>query len=358
MHSVNDPRMTAVLRLDQKLQNIRAGRYSRSDFIIADAKDSDMGSGVGGTGFLRNPDGTQGRRRTRQEFLDAIEAIVRQDVVDIMLVSVSNLDELHERGAFNGSAVKPAIRANETTDCWGGMRHQRYTQAPSLPFRTAELSRVRYGSAFPQPGAPVKGTDLGLYSVTFNNDLAADIESLEAFAEFRREAAANEFKYFYEVFNPNVPLDLDRDALGEYMNDCILRSLAGVSKADRPEFLKIVYNGPKALEELASFDSTLVVGVLGGGAGTARDTFELVAQAEKYGARVALFGRKINLAEDPLAMVSMMRQVADGALTPDEAVRAYHGELQKGGLQAARSLEDDRTVTEANLKPAATLRAA
>ncbi|WP_182084964.1 hypothetical protein [Aureimonas sp. ME7] len=347
-----------MLRLDQKLQKIRDGRYAPGDFIIADAKDSDMGSGVTGTGFLRNADGTQGRRRTRQEFLQAIEEIVRQDVVDIMLVSVSNLDELHARGAFDGSAVKPAIRANETTDCWGGVRHETYVCRPSHPFRTAHLPQVRYGSEVPQPGAPVKGTDLGLYSVTFNNDFDADIRSLEAFADFRRDAAANEFKYFYEVFNPNVPLDLDRDALGEYMNDCILRSLAGVSKANRPEFLKIVYNGPKALEELASFDSTLVVGVLGGGAGTARDTFELVAQAEKYGARVALFGRKINLAESPLAMIATMRHVADGALAPEEAVRAYHGELQKAGLVPARSLEDDRTITEANLKPASSLRAA
>ena len=40
-----------MLRLDQKLQNIRAGRYKRSDFIIADAKDSDAGAGVTCSGF-------------------------------------------------------------------------------------------------------------------------------------------------------------------------------------------------------------------------------------------------------------------------------------------------------------------
>lgn len=71
--------------------------------------------------------------------------------------------------------------------------------------------------------------------------------------------------------------------------------------------------------------SSLVVGVLGGGAGTARDTFELIHQAEKYGARVALFGRKINLAEDPLAMVKHMRAVADGDIGPEDAVNAYYG---------------------------------
>ena len=71
--------------------------------------------------------------------------------------------------------------------------------------------------------------------------------------------------------------------------------------------------------------------MLGGGAGTTRDCFELLHQAEKYGARVALFGRKINLAESPLDMVRLMRAVADGALAPLEAVKAYHAALHKQG---------------------------
>ena len=98
-----------------------------------------------------------------------------------------------------------------------------------------------------------------------------------------------------------------------FVNDAIVRCLAGLTEAERPRFLKIVYNGPRALEELASFDPSLVVGVLGGGAGTTRDCFELIHQAEKYGARVALFGRKIYLAESPLDIVRLMRAVADGA---------------------------------------------
>jgi hypothetical protein len=347
-----------MLRLDKKLQNIRAGRYTRSDFIIADAKDGDMGSGVTCTAFDRGADGTKLRPRTRAEFLDQIEEIIRQDVVDVMLVSASNLELLQERGAFVGSQVKPAIRANDTTDCWGGVRHGTYPKFPSRPFRTANLSRVMYGTSQPAPGAPITGTDLGLYSVTFLNDLEADVRTLEEFAIFREEAAANGFKYFYEVFNPNVETGLSREQIGEFINDCILRSLAGVTKANRPEFLKIVYNGPKALEELASFDPDLVVGVLGGGAGTTRDTFELLHQAERYGGRVALFGRKINLAESPLSLLVLMRQVADGTVAPEEAVRAYHDDLQKMGLRPTRSLDDDRIITEAVLKPAAALKAA
>ena len=157
---------------------------------------------------------------------------------------------------------------------------------------------MRHGSPTPQIGGRVALTDLGLYSITFNNVTDADVASLEAFAEFRADAAANDFKYFLEVFNPERGRRASSDEdMPAFVNDSIVRCLAGLTKAERPQFLKIAYNGPRALAELAEYDPSLVVGVLGGGAGTTRDCFELIHQAEKYGARVALFGRKINLAE-------------------------------------------------------------
>src|SRR3712207_6236662 len=140
-----------MLRLDKKLESIRSGRYKPTDFIIADAKDGDMGSGLAATGFVRSKDGSSKRPRSRAEFLDEIKRIVDQDIVDVMLVSVSNLERLDEMGVFKGSQVKPAIRGNDTTDCWAGVRHGAYHKQPSYPFRTADLSRV-------------KGTDLALYS--------------------------------------------------------------------------------------------------------------------------------------------------------------------------------------------------
>jgi hypothetical protein len=337
-----------MTRAEAKLARIRAGQYTRSDFIIADAKDSDMGPSMTWTGPLRTKDGSWTRYRTRAEWLDQIQAVVEQDVVDIMLTSASNLELLHEREVFANSAVKPAIRANDTTDIWV-MRGATYAKKASKPFRTASLSRATSGTPLPSPHTKLAGTDLGLYSITFNNDLDADRESLEAFADFRTDCAANEFKYFLEVFNPNVDTGIDPEILPHYINDCILRCLAGVTKADRPQFLKIAYNGPKALEELASFDPGVIVGVLGGGAGTTRDCYELLAQAERYGARVALFGRKINLAESPLDMIINMRAVVAGHLTPSEAVKAYHGALQKSDIRPYRGLEDDNNITEAPL---------
>src|SRR5437762_2923292 len=339
--------------LDEKLARIRAGKYKRSDFILADAKDGDMGAGVLGAAPKRAPDGTRLRGKTKLEYLDDIEAVVKQGIVDVMLVSASNLELLHERGVFKKSRVKPVIRANDTTDCWGLIRHGTYHKQASRPFRTASLPRVMYNASAPMKTAKkIYGTDLGLYSITMMNDLDADHRTLEAFRAFREDAAANGFKYFLEVFNPNVAHSMEREHLGEFINDCILRCLAGVMKADRPQFLKIVYNGPKALEELATYDPSLVIGILGGGTGTTRDTFELLQQGERYGARVALFGRKINQAEAPLTLLTFMRQITDGTISPDEAVRAYHGELQKLGLKPLRSLEEDRVVTEEPLKKA------
>ena len=107
-----------MFRLDQKLSRIRAGKYKRSDFIIADAKDGDMGPSIPGCGPKRNKDGSSTRFVTRPEFLENIGAIVKQDIVDIMLLSASNLEALADKGVFKKSAVKPAIRANDTTDIW------------------------------------------------------------------------------------------------------------------------------------------------------------------------------------------------------------------------------------------------
>ena len=95
------------------------------------------------------------------------------------------------------------------------------------------------------------------------------------------------------------------------------------------------------MEELVAYDPHLVVGILGGGAGTTYDAFKLIAEAQKYGARVALFGRKINNAESQLAFVEFLRLIVDGEITPEEAVRAYHGVLERLGIKPQRSLEDD-----------------
>src|SRR5260221_5329479 len=95
------------------------------------------------------------------------------------------------------------------------------------------------------------------------------------------------------------------------------------------------------MEELVHYDPHLVVGILGGSAGTTYDAFNLLSEAKKYGARVALFGRKINNAENQLAFVHFLRLIADDQISAEEAVRAYHGVLQKLGVAPQRSFQDD-----------------
>ena len=100
------------------------------------------------------------------------------------------------------------------------------------------------------------------------------------------------------------------------------------------------------MEELVAYDPHLVVGILGGGAGTTYDAFKLIAEAQKYGARAALFGRKINNAECQLAFVEFLRRIVDGEVTPEEAVRAYHGVLEQLKIKPLRSLARRPAVAE------------
>ena len=95
-----------------------------------------------------------------------------------------------------------------------------------------------------------------------------------------------------------------------------------------------------------SYDPQLIVGILGGSSGTTLDAFQLIHDAKKYGARVALFGRKIKLSEHPLAFIELLRRIVDGEVGPVEAVKVYHGVLQKLGIPPIRTLQQDLQVTK------------
>src|SRR5437867_6189854 len=350
--------------LDAKLAEIKANPCSRA-FILADAKDADMAFGVrapGPRGYLAQrgarPAGFSPEVWTRDEsgyrnlpeFLDIICEVTHQGLIDIMLMSAYVNEQLTiKEGLFKNSHVTPAARANDTTDVWA-VRHGCYTREPSQPFRSASIDQIQCGQIeCERDGGDFPGANLGLYSITFVNDLEQDREALLWYKEFREEAERKIFRHFLEIFDPNVNSGIAPEKLGEFINDNILRTLAGVPEAGRPTFLKIVYHGPKAMEEIAQYDPNLVVGILGGSAGTTYDAFKLIHDAQKYGARVALFGRKINHAEHQLAFIEMLRLITDGKVNPEEAVRAYHGVLQAKGIQPHRSLEDDLELTDQSM---------
>ena len=188
---------------------------------------------------------------------------------------------------------------------------------------------------------------MNILSTDLISDCPASI--CAAFREFRRNAAERGFRYFLEVFGPNIDCGIAQDKIPEFVNDNIVRSLAGVARAHWPEFLKIPYFGPRYLEELVAYDRSLIVGILGGSSGTTHDAFKLLAEAQKYGARVALYGRKIKDAEHPLTFISMLRAIVAGNLTPADGVRAYHGELEKLNIKPRRSLRQDMEFTDTTL---------
>ena len=333
--------------LDEKLADIRADPSGSKAFIIADAKDADMAFGVAAPGPRHKAKGNdyQSDWRTLGEFRAQIRDIVRQGIVDIMLLSASNVEVLAmEEKLFENSPVTPAARANDTSDIWA-VRGGKYPRQASRSFRTATLDHIMYGCIDPKPSQKVIGADLGLYSITFTNNLDEEHQALREFQDFRIEAERKGFRYFLEVFNPNVEPGISEADVPAFVNDHIVRSLAGVTKRGRPIFLKIAYNGPKALSELVSYDPQLIIGILGGSAGTTYDAFKLISDAQKYGARVALFGRKINLSEHPLTFIEMLRRITDREIPAEEAVKVYHDALSKLGIKPLRELGQDMQLT-------------
>lgn len=333
-------------RLQVKLNAIRSNRAAR-EFILADARDADMAWGAASLGTVWPPPAVgETRFRTLPEFLDQIRQVVQQGVVDILLASVSVMDRLaHKERLFESSTVTPAIRANDTSDVWC-QRGARYRTSPSQPFSSAYLHEAQFGSlTADQAGEPV--VNLGLYSVTFNNIVEADMRHLEAFKLFRAEAQRRGFQYFLEIFGPNVDAGISAKDIPAFVNDQVVRMLAAVPSTGRPLFLKVPYFGPSPMEELTAYDPSMIVGIMGGSTGTTFDSFRMLAEAQKYGARAALYGRRIKDAEDQLSFIAAMRHIVDGHTTPEEAVRWYHGELQRKKIPARRALCVDLESTPA-----------
>jgi hypothetical protein len=308
-----------------KIQKIKNHKYRPKDFIIADAKDGDLAMGITTPGPIRNSKGeiSKGYKKLN-DYKKSMMAMTKSKLVDIMLMSASVGESLIQKKLFKDSSVTPAIRMNDTSDIWL-MRNGNYRATNPRPFRSARIEAVN------------KLVNLGLFSVTFSKNVDFDLAMLNAYRDFRIEAVKYRFDHFLEIFNPPIDIGLKPQELGDYVNDCIIKAIAGQTKEERPLFLKIAYNGPKAMEDLSSYDpENLIVGILGGSKGTTRDCFELIKKASTYGAKVALFGRKINLSEDPISLVKIMR--------------AVHNGLSKKKLKSDRSLQKDLEITDPILK--------
>jgi len=248
--------------LDVKIERMLADP-SCGDFILADAKDADMAGGMAAPGQSPEHHAHEGRFRSLSEYRELMRQNVLQGLVDIVLMSASSNEILtiNER-LFDNSHITPAARANDTTDIHLAMG-SRYASQPSRPFRTATIDHIMCGKLQCETQERCIGADLGLYSMTFNNDIELDIKTLNAYHKFRNDAEAKGFRHFLELFNPNALTKPIAD-IPRFINDMIARVLAGVVGKGRPIFLKIPYPGPAAMEQLASYDRTLIPGILGG----------------------------------------------------------------------------------------------
>ena len=329
--------------LDTKINNILADP-SCSDFIVADAKDGDMGFGVPAPGRTR--DGHEHEYKTIEEYRQAMRDIVASGYVDIMLMSASTSEQLTiKERIFDDNHVTPAVRANDTTDIWCGLSGD-YAQQASLPFRTATIDHIQCGKHQCSVDEKSLGANLGLYSITFMNDAEADARSLNAYRDFRIEAEEKGFDHFLEVFIPASFGERTPKDVGRYVNDCIARCLGGVTQSGRPRFLKIPYMGAEAMQALSRYDPTIIVGILGGSSGTTHDAFHLLHEAKQNGARVALFGRRINNADHQVSFVKWLRAVADGEASPHDAVNGYHRDLTERDITPTLSLDADLELTQ------------
>ncbi|HRU23054.1 MAG TPA: hypothetical protein P5569_03825 [Candidatus Latescibacteria bacterium] len=299
---------------------------ARSPIFIF-AADALTAYGLTGIGIEKTP---SPHYRTRPEYLDLQRAILGDGYIDGLLMSPADAENLaFEEKLFDSSPVTPIVRMNAETRIWSP-RHGKYGAQPSRPFttiRTPEAGRYCDEAMACAKDCKIK---LGLYSITLNNDTDADERTLSAYLDFAWDVAQTpDFHHFLEVFLPNMSQPgMDLQAMGEYVADSIVRTMAHLRKRQRPLFIKTVYTTPAVWKALVEFDPTLVIGALGGQRINAKRTLELAHTTTEYGGKVILFGRAIFQEENPRAMCKALRAVLDRQMSPAEAHSAYQRTLR------------------------------
>ena len=271
--------------LDRKIARILADPSCR-DFILADAKDADMAFGLAAPG--RSPEHHAGEARFR-----TLGRVPPTDARDRRpRAGGHHADERqHERDADDqGAAVRPepghAGGPRQRHDRHLAGRRQRTLRAAAvaaLPHGDDRPHPVRQGGVRSRPSAawgPTWGS-IPSRSTTTSSWTDRTPGSLPGVPHRGRGQGLPPFPGGLRSERPRKqpPADLAR-----FINDNIVRALAGVTSRGRPLFLKIVYHGPAAMEALARYDRSLVIGILGGSAGTTFDAFHMLWEAKKYGA--------------------------------------------------------------------------
>ena len=125
--------------LDRKLARILKDR-SCNDFILADAKDGDMAYGLSAPGLSPENYASEFKFKTLDEYRAQIREVVKQGLVDIVLMSASTSEVLTlKEGLFENTPITPAIRANDASDIWLAGQGAIYGSVPSRPFRSCYI---------------------------------------------------------------------------------------------------------------------------------------------------------------------------------------------------------------------------
>ncbi len=210
--------------------------------------------------------------------------------------------------------------------------------------RTTTIEQAACGKVECTPDERKRGTNLGLYSVTFNNDATLDRATLRSVSFVSSRSRGQGFRHFLEIFAPNACVGQKPSDVGMFLNHHIVRLLAGVTRRSRPIFLKMPYFGAKSLEALVHsiFDCGRNLGRCGLAQHTMHFTYGGNPKNTAHGPRY-LAGKSTN--RHQLTFVRYLRALADGKINPPEAVREYHDKLKQLNIKPNRSLNDDLELT-------------
>jgi hypothetical protein len=263
--------------------------------------------------------------RTHPEFVQLIRDIVKQEMVDAVLMTPADAELLASMEClFQESPVTPLVRMNAETGIWSP-RYGRYRAAPSVPFQTVPLGETDWCDSLIRTATGTCCVTAGLYSITLNNKVAADHRTMSAYLTFAREVGKTEnFHHILEVFPPNVKLpDMDQEEVASYTADSIVRIMNHLTRKQRPLLIKTQYLSAAIWKELTGFDPELVIGALGGSYMNAETTLDLACRVIRDGGGAVLFGRPVFMEKDPPGLCRAIRAVIDGEMSPAQALDTY-----------------------------------
>ena len=123
-----------------------------------------------------------------------------------MLMSVSTSDVLTFASVSSSTAPSPRPFARNDTSClWLYGTQAAYCSQPSRPFRTAIIDEAIGANANGLIATGQPQLNLGLYSITLNNDVDLDHAALARSARFAKRRGEKAFDIFWKCFRRTPP---------------------------------------------------------------------------------------------------------------------------------------------------------